>query len=158
MADPRNIAHDKTVALDKQHAGKPIVEDAAETVQPGKKPTLEHHAKSDKTVKYESADKPISDPTKDKSIKSKTSQLRRCDNIAGVFIFANTLIRMNDHMRDTNERTNAVEFAALERGFGVEWFAEDAHPVAFVLTVQGPPKRTPAKARPRCGRPAIPQL
>ena len=48
MADPRNIAHDKTVALDKQHAGKPVVADAAQTVQPGKKPTLQHHAKDEK--------------------------------------------------------------------------------------------------------------
>ena len=51
MADPRNIAHDKTVALDKQHDGKPVVEDAAETPQPGKKPTLQHHAKDEKESK-----------------------------------------------------------------------------------------------------------
>ena len=44
MPDPRNIAHDKTVALDKEKAGEPIVEDAAETPQPGKKPPLKHHA------------------------------------------------------------------------------------------------------------------
>ena len=48
MPDPRNVAHDKTVAHDKKDAGQPVVADAAETVQPGKKPTLQHHAKDDK--------------------------------------------------------------------------------------------------------------
>lgn len=67
MADPRNIAHDKTVALDKQHAGKPVVADAAETVQPGKKPTLQHHAKDAKTEKDAKADdhKPVPDHNND---------------------------------------------------------------------------------------------
>ena len=48
MSDPRNVAHDKTVAHNKDHAGKPLVADAAETVQPGKKPALKHHAKDEK--------------------------------------------------------------------------------------------------------------
>lgn len=48
MPDPRNVAHDKTVQLDKKHQGQPVVADAAETPQPGKKPTLKHHAHDDK--------------------------------------------------------------------------------------------------------------
>ena len=48
MPDSRNVAHDKTVQLEKKHRGEPIVPDAAETPQPGKKPTLKHHAKDDK--------------------------------------------------------------------------------------------------------------
>lgn len=47
MADPRNIAHDKTVMDEKKDAGEEIVEGAAVTPQPGKKPPLEkdedHH-------------------------------------------------------------------------------------------------------------------
>ncbi len=50
MPDPRNVAHDKTVAHEKDHAGQPVVADAAETVQPGKKPALKHHAKDDKAA------------------------------------------------------------------------------------------------------------
>ena len=50
MPDPRNVAHDKTVQHDKKDQGKPAVADAAETVQPGKKPTLQHHAKDAKKV------------------------------------------------------------------------------------------------------------
>lgn len=41
MADPRNVAHDKKVIQEKKHHGEEPVEDAAETVQPGKKPTIE---------------------------------------------------------------------------------------------------------------------
>jgi hypothetical protein len=40
MADPRNIAHDKKVDSEKKKHGEEIVPDAAETPQPGKKPTL----------------------------------------------------------------------------------------------------------------------
>ncbi len=48
MPDSRNVAHDKTVQQEKKHRGEAIVPDAAETPQPGKKPTLNHHAKDDK--------------------------------------------------------------------------------------------------------------
>ena len=41
MPDPRNIQHDKTVQHNKKDEGKPAVADAAETVQPGKKPDAE---------------------------------------------------------------------------------------------------------------------
>lgn len=40
MTDERNIAHDKTVAQDKQDHGQAIVENAAIVPQPGKKPPL----------------------------------------------------------------------------------------------------------------------
>ena len=40
MTDERNIAHDKTVAMDKKHNGQPVVENAAVVPQPGKKPAL----------------------------------------------------------------------------------------------------------------------
>lgn len=40
MADPRNIAHDKKVHDEKEHKGEAAVPDAAETPQPGRKPTL----------------------------------------------------------------------------------------------------------------------
>lgn len=40
MTDERNIAHDKTVAMDKKHHGQPVVENAAIVPQPGKKPPL----------------------------------------------------------------------------------------------------------------------
>ena len=43
MSDPRNVAHDKKVIQEKKHHGEAPVEGAAETVQPGKKPTLEKH-------------------------------------------------------------------------------------------------------------------
>ena len=41
--DPRNVAHDKKVIQEKKHHGEAPVEGAAETVQPGKKPTMEKH-------------------------------------------------------------------------------------------------------------------
>ncbi len=40
MTDQRNIAHDKTVALDKKHQGRDVVENSAIVPQPGKKPPL----------------------------------------------------------------------------------------------------------------------
>lgn len=43
MADPRNVAHDKKVIQEKKHLGEEPIEGAAETVQPGKKPTLAKH-------------------------------------------------------------------------------------------------------------------
>ena len=43
MSDPRNVAHDKKVIQEKKHHGEAPVEGAAETVQPGKKPTMEKH-------------------------------------------------------------------------------------------------------------------
>ena len=43
MSDPRNVAHDKKVIQEKKHHGEKAVEGAAETVQPGKKPTMEKH-------------------------------------------------------------------------------------------------------------------
>ncbi len=48
MPDSRNVAHDKTVQQEKKQRGETLVPDAAETPQPGKKPTLKHHAKDDK--------------------------------------------------------------------------------------------------------------
>ncbi len=48
MPDSRNVAHDKTVQQEKKHRGEVIAPDAAETPQPGKKPSLKHHAKDDK--------------------------------------------------------------------------------------------------------------
>ena len=48
MPDSRNVAHDKTVRQEKKHRGEPPVPDAAQTPQPGKKPTLKHHAKDEK--------------------------------------------------------------------------------------------------------------
>ena len=43
MADPRNVAHDKKVIQEKKHHGEdPAEGTAVETVQPGKKPQLEH--------------------------------------------------------------------------------------------------------------------
>ncbi len=56
MADPRNIAHDKTVALDKEKKHEPIVDDAAETPQPGKKTALKHHASDQKPAEADSND------------------------------------------------------------------------------------------------------
>ena len=48
MPDPRNIAHDKKVIQTKKHHGEEAVAGAAETVQPGKKPELQHpHAHED---------------------------------------------------------------------------------------------------------------
>lgn len=40
MTDERNIAHDKTVALDKKHQDEAVVENAAIVPQPGMKPPL----------------------------------------------------------------------------------------------------------------------
>lgn len=40
MTDERNIAHDKTVALDKKRHGEAVVENAAVVPQPGRKPPL----------------------------------------------------------------------------------------------------------------------
>jgi len=40
MTDERNIAHDKTVALNKKHQGQDVVENSAIVPQPGKKPPL----------------------------------------------------------------------------------------------------------------------
>ena len=40
MTDERNIAHDKTVALNKKHQGQDVVENSAFVPQPGKKPPL----------------------------------------------------------------------------------------------------------------------
>ncbi|MEA3212658.1 MAG: hypothetical protein QOE70_5715 [Chthoniobacter sp.] len=48
MSDPRNVAHDKKVIQEKKHHGEPAVGGAAETVQPGKKPEMQHaHAHED---------------------------------------------------------------------------------------------------------------
>lgn len=55
MADPRNIAHDKTVALDKEKKAEPIASDAAATPQPGKKPPLNHHASDEKAAADEAS-------------------------------------------------------------------------------------------------------
>ncbi len=41
MADPRNIAHDKKVIDEKKKHHEPVLPGAAETPQPGKKPSLE---------------------------------------------------------------------------------------------------------------------
>lgn len=40
MTDERNIAHDKTVAMDKKRDGEAVVEHASVVPQPGKKPHL----------------------------------------------------------------------------------------------------------------------
>jgi hypothetical protein len=40
MTDERNIAHDKTVAMDKKKRGEAVVEHASIVPQPGKKPLL----------------------------------------------------------------------------------------------------------------------
>lgn len=52
----RNVAYDKTVQLNKKHEDELAVKDAAETVQPGKKPTLKHRAKDDKEAAADAAD------------------------------------------------------------------------------------------------------
>jgi hypothetical protein len=41
MADPRNIAHDKTVEQEKKHHGEEVAPGATQTPQPGRKPKLE---------------------------------------------------------------------------------------------------------------------
>jgi hypothetical protein len=43
MSDPRNVAHDKKVIQEKKHHGEEAAEGAAETKQPGRKPTMEKH-------------------------------------------------------------------------------------------------------------------
>jgi hypothetical protein len=40
VTDERNIAHDKTVALDKKRKGLAVVENAAVVPRPGRKPSL----------------------------------------------------------------------------------------------------------------------
>jgi hypothetical protein len=40
MTDERNIAHDKTVAMDKKKHGQAVVEHSSIVPQPGKKPPL----------------------------------------------------------------------------------------------------------------------
>ena len=48
MSDPRNVAHDKKVIHEKKHHGENPSAGAAETVQPGKKPAMQHpHAHED---------------------------------------------------------------------------------------------------------------
>ena len=47
MTDPRNVAHDKRVQVEKKHKGEDIAKDTTAAPQPGKKPHKEHHA-SDK--------------------------------------------------------------------------------------------------------------
>jgi hypothetical protein len=48
MSDPRNVAHDKKVLQAKKHQHEDPAPGAAETVQPGKKPALQHpHAHED---------------------------------------------------------------------------------------------------------------
>ena len=42
MSDPRNVAHDKKVIQEKKHHGENPAEVAAEKVQPGKKPEMQH--------------------------------------------------------------------------------------------------------------------
>ena len=48
MSDPRNVAHDKKVIQEKKHHGQNPATGAAETVQPGRKPEMQHpHAHED---------------------------------------------------------------------------------------------------------------
>ena len=42
MSDPRNVAHDKKVIQEKKHHGEDPSAGAVETVQPGKKPEMQH--------------------------------------------------------------------------------------------------------------------
>ena len=42
MSDPRNVAHDKKVIHEKKQHGEDPSAGAAETVQPGKKPEMQH--------------------------------------------------------------------------------------------------------------------
>ena len=72
--DPRNVAHDKKVIQEKKHHGEAPVEGAAETVQPGKKPTLEKidgHEDPATERELEAADKAeasgLADPNAEKS-------------------------------------------------------------------------------------------
>ena len=50
MTDPRNIAHDKKTASDKEARGEEVAPGADETPQPGKKPHMEHHESEDTEV------------------------------------------------------------------------------------------------------------
>jgi hypothetical protein len=43
MSDPRNVAHDKKVIQEKKHHGENPAPGAEKTVQPGKKPEMQHH-------------------------------------------------------------------------------------------------------------------
>ena len=48
MSDPRNVAHDKKVIDEKKERGEDPAPGAAETLQPGKKPEMQHpHAHED---------------------------------------------------------------------------------------------------------------
>ena len=47
MTDPRNVAHDKKVIQEKKHEGKEVAPGAEHAVQPGKKPAIEHPAKTE---------------------------------------------------------------------------------------------------------------
>ena len=56
MSDPRNLAHDKKVIQEKKHHGENPAAGAAETVQPGKKPGMQHpHAHEDPATEREEA-------------------------------------------------------------------------------------------------------
>ncbi len=58
MSDPRNVAHDKKVIQEKKNHGEDPSAGAAATVQPGKKPEMQHaHAHEDPaTERAEAAD------------------------------------------------------------------------------------------------------
>jgi hypothetical protein len=43
MTDPRNVAHDKKVALEKKHNGEYVAPGCQRTPQAGKKAHMEHH-------------------------------------------------------------------------------------------------------------------
>jgi len=52
MSDPRNVAHDKKVIQEKKHHGEKPTVGTAKTVQPGKKPVMQHaHAHEDPATK-----------------------------------------------------------------------------------------------------------
>ncbi len=61
MSDPRNVAHDKKVLHEKKHHGEDPAAGAAEAVQPGKKPAMQHpHAHEDPaTERTEAAAKEV---------------------------------------------------------------------------------------------------
>lgn len=56
MADPRNVAHDKTVMEEKKHEGKDLGEGTVHAPQPGMKPHMEKH-ESDEAPINESGEK-----------------------------------------------------------------------------------------------------
>ena len=64
MTDPRNVAHDKKVQLEKKHHGEEIAPGADNTPQPGKKTHMEHHASDVAKVPDEAA--PV--PTEEKPL------------------------------------------------------------------------------------------